>query len=392
MKDSAPRKFRDRWRITWTDYDGKRHFRLFERKGDAQRFQDARRAEAERVKTGMEARPPEPRTFDQLCAYWLEHRAATKRSPKDDTSMIEAHLRPAFGGLQLAAITLQRVDGYRRGRRHLADKTLHNHLALLISMFNLAIELGWLVVAPRIKKPKLAQVDYPWLRNADQIASLLRAAADEGPGVMELYATAVYTGMRAGELLGLRWDAIDFGGRLVTVKKSYQGTTKTAEIRHVPILDPMLPLLREWKVRCWSEEWVFPSKKGTMQQPSARVLQETLRRCQNRMGVAEEDRITFHDLRHTFASHFMMRGGDLFRLQRILGHKTVQMTNRYAHLAPEVFKEDYGRLVDVVPKTDAAQVLVFAAGKARTGRGESDGGPVQRGLSSPPPPRRGPRK
>jgi len=345
------------WRSRWLDADGERHSKVFPKYGEAEAFLIERQAEATRIKVGVEARPPEPHSFGELCDYWLEHRTARKRSPKDDKSMIEAHLRPAWGGLMIMQVTLQRVDQYRRGRRHLSDKTIHNHLTLVISMLNLAVELGWIVAPPRIKKPKLVEQEYAWLKSTDQIAALLGAAQTEESGVMELYASAVYTGMRAGELLGLRWDAVDLDGRLITVKKSYAQTTKTAAIRHVPILDPLLPVLREWKARCWSNEWVFPSQKGTMQHPSARVLQETLRRCQERLGVPVADRITFHHLRHTFASHFMMRGGDLFRLQRILGHKTVQMTNRYAHLAPEVFREDYARLVDVVPKSGEGEVI-----------------------------------
>lgn len=354
------------WRARWFDADGKRHGKVFPKFGEAEKFLVQRQAETARIIAGVEARPPEPHTFDELCDYWLENRTAVKRSQKDDKSMIEAHLRPAFGGLMLTGITLQRVDGYRRGHRHLAAKTLHNHLTLLISMLNLAIELAWLAVAPKIKKPKLVEGDYVWLKGSDAIGSLLRVAKDEGPGVMELYATAVYTGMRAGELLGLKWDAVDLESRLITVKRSYDKVPKTAEIRHVPIFDPLLPLLREWKLGCWSSEWVFPTEKGTMRQPAARVLQETLKACQVRLGIGDAERITFHAFRHTFASHFMMRGGDLFRLQRILGHKTVQMTNRYAHLAPEVFKEDYGRLVDVVPKAGEG-VVIEIAGRGKVG-------------------------
>jgi Phage integrase family len=54
--------------------------------------------------------------------------------------------------------------------------------------------------------------------------------------------------------------------------------------------------------------------------------------------------MVFHDLRHSFASHWVARGGDLFKLQKILGHKTVQMTMRYAHLAPAAFRDDWNRL------------------------------------------------
>ena len=58
----------------------------------------------------------------------------------------------------------------------------------------------------------------------------------------------------------------------------------------------------------------------------------------------ERPYVRFHDLRHTFASHWAMKGGDLFKLQKILGHQSVQMTMRYAHLAPDAFRDDYGRL------------------------------------------------
>jgi integrase len=160
------------------------------------------------VKAGVQARPPEPHTFDELCDYWLRERAPKKRSEKDDKSMIEAHLRPAFGGLKVADLSVQRVDAYQRGRRHLAPHTVHNHLTLLISMLNCAVELHWLVAVPRIRKPKIVEEDYLWIRTTESIRKFLAAAQQEPPGVMELYATAVYTGMRADELLGLRWDAV----------------------------------------------------------------------------------------------------------------------------------------------------------------------------------------
>lgn len=353
---ARPFKFRDGWRVQYEDIDGKRHWKSFDRHGDAERWLIDRQAQVARIQAGAEARPIEPRLFDELCTFWLENKAPTKRSEKDDRSIIEAHLRPCFGGLKLIDVTVERALAYRRGRRHLAEKTIHNHLTMLLSMLHLAEEMGWLSKVPRIKKPRLVEEEYAWLKTSAAIQALLTAAADEPPGVLELYATAVYTGMRAGELLGLRWDDVDLERRAISVKRSYDKPTKTGAIRHVPILDPLLPVLRAWKVRCWSSEWVFPSIKGTMQCAGARALQEVLRACQERLEVAEADRITFHDLRHTFASHWMMGGGDLFRLQRVLGHKSIQMTQRYAHLAPDVYKQDYDRLVDAVPKVREAQV------------------------------------
>jgi site-specific recombinase XerC len=68
--------------------------------------------------------------------------------------------------------------------------------------------------------------------------------------------------------------------------------------------------------------------------------------------------IVFHDLRHTFASHWVMGGGDVFKLQKILGHKDIKMTMRYAHLAPTAYAADFGRLGSEAPR--AGEVVPLA--------------------------------
>jgi integrase len=102
---------------------------------------------------------------------------------------------------------------------------------------------------------------------------------------------------------------------------------------------------------------------GTMFQPSARVFQEVLHRVLDAAKFPKVQRngkerpyMRFHDLRHTFASHWVARGGDLFKLQKILGHQSVQMTMRYAHLAPDAFNDDYGRLGTEIAAGDAVVV------------------------------------
>jgi hypothetical protein len=103
---------------------------------------------------------------------------------------------------------------------------------------------------------------------------------------------------------------------------------------------------------------------------SSRVFQEVLHRVLARAGFPkvlrggkERPYIRFHDLRHTFASHWVMTGGSIFKLQKVLGHKSVQMTMRYAHLAPDAFVEDYGRLAATAPTT--AEVIELPVEHAR---------------------------
>jgi integrase len=89
------------------------------------------------------------------------------------------------------------------------------------------------------------------------------------------------------------------------------------------------------------KEWAFPNSEGKMHVPRARVFKEIYRRVVDGSEVEPyhpDRRLTYHDLRHTFASLWMQNRGDLFKLQRILGHKDINMTLRYSHLAPEAYR------------------------------------------------------
>ena len=352
-----PTKEYSRWRIRWWDAGGKRRSETHATYKAAEKALFLHQAEADEIKHGIRLGPPPDKAFRDLADYWLEHRASRKKNPKDDRSIINTSLHPFFGDLKLTLLTLERVDAYRklkcpgendsslspqqrRMRGSITVKTLHNHLTLLISMLNLALELGWLRSKPRIRKPKLGKIDFSYIRSKDDIQKFLAAAQEEEKGTFELYAAAIYTGMRCGELLGLHWSDVDFDKRLITVQRSYDSATKTEHVRHVPILDVLLPILRKWKLRCPSPTLVFPNKVGRMHTASPRVTQEILQQTRTRAGI--EHRFTFHSLRHTFASWWAMSGGNLFKLQRILGHRTFEMTLRYSHLAPEAFVADYG--------------------------------------------------
>ena len=355
MMNGKPYPLRGKWSIRWSDEYGRRKKRIFDSHADAEHYLAVEIARIKEVKRGLRVGTPPDKLFDELCDYWIDHRAKQKRSGHHDESIIRAHLRPAFGKMLITEIGVAQTDKFVCDRLHLDKKTVANHITLLISMMNLAVELGWLIRVPKIRKPKirLFSKDFRYLRTDDEVARFLRAAFAQGQLVGTLYATAVYTGMREGELAGLRWDKVDFERRLITVDFSFDGPTKADDVRYVPILDPLLPLLKAWRLMC-PGQIVFPTIAGTMQQPSARVFQEVLHTVLDQAGFpktttktekGERTRryIVFHDTRHSFASHWVMKGGDLFKLQKILGHKTVQMTMRYAHLAPAAFSADHGR-------------------------------------------------
>ncbi len=347
-----PQKHGDRWRIRPIDEHGCRRYYSYDTREEAMRalreFQH--QFETNKSKFSRRGGTTAPRTFGDLCDYQLTYKTPLKRNRADDVSIINAHLRPALGNLKIHEVDLAAVDRYRIDRPNLKPKTLSNHLTLLISMLRMAREMNWVREIPEIKKPRIPKnaSDYQFLRTNDEIKRFLYAAVTENRSTFMLFLTAISTGMRAGELAGLKRFDVDFDNRILTVQRSFTNPTKSEEIRRVPILNSLLQPLREWMLEN-PLEILFPNEQGRMHQPSSRVFQEVLHRVLDRAGFPRgtgksKHYIRFHDLRHSFASHWMMGGGDIFKLQRILGHKSQDMTQRYSHLSPTAFQADYARL------------------------------------------------
>lgn len=364
---SKPIKRGKKWQIRWTDENGKRRGESYSDLKDAMFALKAHETEIEEIRRGFRLRPPRDRSFVELCDRWVEVRAAQKRKPQDDESIIRVHLKPAFENLTLRQIKAERIAEFSAGlmpRRK--PSTVRNILSLLGAMLNQAIEWGWIETAPKIRKPKIRLLsrDYRWLRTDEEIEQFLDAAmAEDSPVVHAIYATALFTGMRAGELAGLRWDDINFDRRLITVQRSYNGPTKAGDIRHIPILDRLLPPLKAWKLCSGSPRIVFPNDAGNMWDQKGRIYDEILKRVLVRAGF-DKRYVHFHGLRHTFASHWVINSGDIFRLQKILGHHDSSMTQRYAHLSPDAYESDWGRL-GVAQEERKGEVVEFKKSLSR---------------------------
>lgn len=149
-------------------------------------------------------------------------------------------------------------------------------------------------------------------------------------------------GLRQGELLGLQWNDVDLKKGLLRVKRNVYrgkvGTPKGGRWRDIDLGDEVLGALKAH--RHLRSEWVFCSMDGS--RLTADQCRKPLQRACDRAGVR---RIGWHVLRHTFASHLAMRGAPLRHIQKLMGHSTIVMTERYAHLMPEATR-DVVRLLD----------------------------------------------
>jgi hypothetical protein len=196
MGRARPVRHRGKWRIRWLDHTGRRCSEVYECYEEADTALLRHKVEVAAIKSGRRAPIQRGKTHSELFDYWLSVRASRKRSGRDDRSIIERHLRPLLGGLPMGGLTVADVDAYVASRSHLSPKTVNNHLTLLTTMLNLAVELGWLGRAPRIKKLKapVCGPGYCYLRTQTEIERFLEAtkAQAERPVAYEQQAAPVH--------------------------------------------------------------------------------------------------------------------------------------------------------------------------------------------------------
>jgi integrase len=236
-----------------------------------------------------------------------------------------------------------------------APATVNRDLAALGSLFSRAIEWGLIDAHPLATVKQLQEPDgrVRWL--SDDEEDRLRAALDAREArertarananawrearryeLLPVLDDAAYvdhlkpmvllslnTGLRQGETFKLRWDAIDLDLAVLTVRGA---TAKSRRIRHVPLNDEALAVLKQWRAQTQGE-FVFPGRDGSH-------LTEIKTAWGKLLEQAKVADFTWHDMRHHFASRLVMSGVDLNTVRELLGHADLAMTIRYAHLAP----------------------------------------------------------
>ena len=245
-----------------------------------------------------------------------------------------------FGSLTLAEIDLDGIKGFVADRRtSVSDTTVRRELAFLSSVFTFAqIEM---VGAPETNpfvaysKRHLKEKRREYYLTPAEFDRLLSHVKRDWQRTVLL--VAVHTGMRHQELCGLRkewinWDRGECGE--IQLPRAF---TKSKKSRIIPILPEISDTLYEWTKRD-DAPWVFshgePHRPYTSFQGFFRIARKN----------AKLEGLRFHDLRHTFASWWVQRGGKLLVLRDILGHATLQMVERYAHLDTEAAHREAARL------------------------------------------------
>ena len=314
-----------------------------------QAAESAERAAIERALSPTPEPQKEVPRFKHFAKEFLKTyvRANNKPSERSSKEMIlRVHLIPAFGTKRLDAITGRHIERYKSMKLEAgkAPATVNNHLTVLRRLLVLARRWELITAIPEIQWLKIPTPDFDFL-DFDEADRLVRAADGEWPCMIIV---GLKAGLRQGELLALTWDDVDLvAGRLVVRRAVARGevsTPKNGKQREIPLCDEARAALR--RHRHLRGELVFCDEDGDMLTKGA--CKHPLWRACKHAGLR---RIGWHVLRHSFASHLVMRGAPIKAVQELLGHATIEMTMRYSHLSPDV-RRDVVKLLDrghVVP-------------------------------------------
>lgn len=408
---AAPYLKDGKWYLRFKDEAGRWRGRVSaaRTKGEARRLQAELERRSERVRLGVEVGLPEDGggSLGALLEWWLDTYSRPTAGHETNRTTIRKHfLGTELASLSLAAVTSGRIEAFLQAKTtELAPQTLNHLRSYLSRAFNAARRAGrWPGPNPAqdVRKRKVPKRQPDYLR-PHEVPLMLRAL---DPRWRPIFATALYTGLRKGELLALRKADVDLARQVLTVARSHErDTTKSGHADVIPIATELVPFLRI-AIAASPSELVFPKADGTQMRADVN-LEWTLRRALGRAGVVEGYRhacrrqgcghvepaqdqeqrrcpkdgrklwvkpvvrpIRFHDLRHSTASLLMMNGANPASVQRILRHSDPKLTTEvYGHLSPEYLRAEVDRLAFGPAVTQFATPLLrpAAGGKAKAG-------------------------
>lgn len=346
------------WYVRFRDADGKRKMRASHQptKELARRYLLEVEGRIARGVVGIpEPAPAAPTVAEVVNRFLSEYRRPRIKDLVRYRFSARSALRralPVVGALRADAVQpadLQRLRDALDARYSAASTRLT--LTFLATVYSWAVKAKIVAVNPvkGIEKPTAAaSLEYLSKADVQALLALAEKRASEGTLVDRArYAAvhfALHTGLRRGEIFGLRWRDVDLDARRLTIARSFATAPKSGKPRHLRLPAKVVPVLAAWQRICpqIADAVVFPVgdvQPRMGQRGDLLGLPELLADIGCRPLLHP-----WHALRHTFASHFVMSGGNILALQRILGHADIGQTMVYAHLGDDYLAAEIDRL------------------------------------------------
>lgn len=347
---------RGRWVIDFYDQDGIRRWHTMP-KGSTKKDANIKKGTLEKkVQQGAYVAPKSMPLSSEVADDWLGVKKPNIRHSTYEQykGHVDNHLKPFFEKYKIIQFSFDAIERFKAN--HMENKvtppTLRKLLITLGQIIKHAVRCRYIDFNPMpdVEKPKD-------LRSAEEkkkmvhleskrLQALFNAADTQKDRV--LFMSAVFTGMREGELFGLKWNDIDWINSQIHVKRTYNHKRfyepkSEASKRSIDVAPELVKKLREWRLACPRNELnlVFPSEVGTPED-EAKFLK---RRFFPTLVKAKLPKIRFHDLRHTYAALVWEQTKDVKYFQTQLGHSSIKMTmDTYGHLMNKTNKDAATRL------------------------------------------------
>ncbi len=289
----------------------------------AQELHDKLKAESWRV---VQLGEQVERLFDDAALEFLK--ASEGQSDYGTKVRHVTYFRAYFGGKTLRSLTSEAIRAAlpthsaftdKRAQRKLAAATVNRYIASITRIMTIAHESGWVATKPKVNLREEGGIRFRYI---DRVQARALLAAIQKDWLRNLVMFALSTGMRQGEILSLKWAAVNLSNRMCWVNAE---DAKSGYGRAIPLNDEALALIASLSGA--HEEYVFTRCGHGMVQ----IDDEMFKRACRKAGI---DNFRFHDLRHTWASWHAQAGTPLTKLQALGGWRTIQMVMRYAHLSP----------------------------------------------------------
>jgi len=312
------------WWICYFDADGRKRREKVGRKGAAIDLYRKRKTEAMEGRKLPDRIRARKATFEELAKDALEYSKAHKLSYADDKVRM-AKLKEWLGQRPADSVSPQEIERWLLSKtEELKPATLNRYRALLSLTYRLGIQNGKVQSNParlvRQRKEDNGRIRFLSPDEEQALRKIIQRNYLAHESELDL---ALNTGLRRSEQYGLTWDCVDLERRQLTVPRSKNGAS-----RHIPLNDAAIAALRTAETFRNGSPSVFLNSGGVRLHSSRFWFDAAVK-------DAKLPDFTWHCLRHTFASRLVMKGVDLRTVQELMGHKTIQMTVRYAHLAPQ---------------------------------------------------------
>jgi len=320
------------------------------RKGEGyQSLAEKRQIESDRKKQEEQKKQLDEKEkikFEQVAAEYHKWSEANKKSYSGDKSRYEKHLK-YLDDVKLKDISPLMLEKLKRDlhKKNLSSATVHHVLTLIRAIFRKAV--AWKLYQGPIPT---TEVTFPKLNNKrskflshEEAAVLLKEIKRLSKNVYNQSLLALYCGLRFGEIANLTWADVDLKVGIIHVRDAKAGD------RHAFITEPVKTIFLGLKENKSNKQngLIFADKKRKKQKHISRTFYKTVLDLGFNEGISDNrQKVSFHTLRHTFASWLAIQGTSLYEIKELLGHKSIEMTERYAHLMPNVKIKAVNKLAD----------------------------------------------